>query len=313
MRVLCVLLFAFVAYPSLGTAQELARVLRVTADNDYFDFWLPPGRRPDDNYTQGARLLWDVTSAPRFMRRLVCSERPACGTSIEVGQEIYTPSIDAPLPVPGERPYAGWLYSRASVRAGDTRGLRSVEITLGVTGRPSLAESAQTAFHRLIPGFRRPLGWSHQLPTEVAIAVRAGKEWYLAPPGSIGRAMDVVPVADATLGTLRTALGVGGRFRLGTGLAHPWLASGAPQRLGIYGFVGSRGEAVARDLFLDGSTFRKSQHVARESTLSEWERGVAISAGRLAVEYRAVTRGREYRSGPPSHSYGALSVQWVYR
>lgn len=69
-------------------------------------------------------------------------------------------------------------------------------------------------------------------------------------------------------------------------------------------------EAVARDLFLDGSTFRRSVHVAREPIIGSWERGVGVRLSRLGVEYRAVTQSKEYGTGPPTHSFGAISISW---
>jgi hypothetical protein len=160
--------------PSVTTdAQGLSRATRLTEDNDYFNFWLPPRVRSDDNYTQGARLTWDFASVPRFAHKLLCRSEAACGATVEVGQEIYTPTVDSEWPIIGERPYAGWLYGRGEVRAGKPRTMRSVDIIVGLTGPPSLAEAVQNGFHHLIPGFRQPLGWANQLPTEIGFGIRA--------------------------------------------------------------------------------------------------------------------------------------------
>lgn len=296
-----------------AAAQALARTVHIVADNDYFTFWRAPHRRADDNYTQGARVTWDAAGTPGIVRRLVCPHGRSCGTAFEFGQEMYTPTLDAPMPIPGERPYAGWLYGRATVVGGTARTRRSLGVTLGVTGRPSLAAQTQEAFHRLVPGFRRPLGWAHQLATEPAFALRAEQTWRIAPPGPGGRVADVVTTADAAIGTLRTAAGAQGRARLGAGLAHPWLAPAAPGRWSVYLFAGARGEAIARDLFLDGSTFRSSPRVTRAMLVSEWERGVGARIARLTTEYRAVSRGREYRTGPREHTYGAMTLSWAIR
>src|SRR3954471_4982954 len=87
-------------------AQQPARSLRATVENDALDFWLPPDKRPDDNYTHGARIGWDPGGTPARARRLICRGGNACGTSVEIGQEIYTPTRDADLPLRGERSYA---------------------------------------------------------------------------------------------------------------------------------------------------------------------------------------------------------------
>jgi hypothetical protein len=292
-----------------AAAQELARSVRVTVENDYFDFWIPPDQRPDENYTHGTRVSWDIGARPAIARRLLCDARRACGSELEIGQELYTPVRNAMQPEPGDRPHAGWLYAHLSSVGADARTLRSLGVTLGVTGPPSLAAQAQRAFHAKV-GFRAPLGWDQQLPTEIAVALLATRAWRVAPPGRAGTIADVVPTAQATLGTLRTSLGAGARLRLGSDLSHPWLVVPQSGPASVHVFVGVRGEAIGRDLFLDGSTFRSSVRVAKSPLVSEWERGVGLRVDRLSMEYRAVTRGREYRTGPASHSYGGISVSW---
>jgi hypothetical protein len=291
-------------------AQALARSVRVTAENDYFDFWRRPDERPDDNYTQGARVAVDLTAPPPVIRRFFCGTRFLCGSSLEVGQEMYTPTDDAVQPLPGERPYAGWLYARGIANAATPRSRRSLELTLGVTGPASLAAQTQEAFHHWVPGFRRPLGWSNQLPTEVAGALRLEGARYLATTGGARRWTDLVPAAHLTLGTLRTAVGLSARARVGIALTHPWLADAGTRWWEAYMLLGGQAEAVGRDLFLDGSTFRRSIHVTREPVVGGWERGAGVRLGRLSVEYRAVTQSREYRTGPVTHPFGGISMSW---
>lgn len=312
MRPIPAVVIAILTCSSASPAQELVRSARITFDNDYLVFWVPPRQRTDDNYTQGARAALDLAVTPRFVRR-VCVRRSACGTTVEVGQEIYTPTVDAPTPQPGERPYAGWLYTRAAARGGTARAAHGVSLTIGVTGPPSLAESVQKSLHRRIPGFRTPLGWDHQLPTEIAFAIRIDRTWRLAPAGAAAQWVDFVPSADMTLGTLRAAVGAGGRIRAGTDLVQPWLARPTHRWLALSAFVGGRADAIARDLFLDGSTFRESVRVERVPIVGGWERGVGLRLRRFRAEYRAVTRSREYRTGPRAHTHGSLTAHWTIR
>ena len=107
------------------------------------------GAPPDYDYTHGTRVAAAWAGAPAWVRRAT-GRRPACrdaaarqlgcvATALEVGQEIYTPRRDAPRPVPGERPYAGWLYASAAVRTVSPGRVRAAGIEVGVTGAPSLA------------------------------------------------------------------------------------------------------------------------------------------------------------------------------
>lgn len=161
------------------------------------------------------------------------------------------------------------------------RSRRSVELTLGVTGPASLAVQTQEAFHHWVPGFRRPLGWSNRLPTERAGALRLERARYLAATGEARRWADLVPAAHLTLGSLRTAVGLSARARVGIDLTHPWLADAGARWWEAYIFLGGQAEAVGRDLFLDGSTFRRSIHVTHEPVVGDWERGAGVRRGVL--------------------------------
>lgn len=255
------------------------------------------------------RIAWSPSSVPSVGRTIVCRKGAPCGLMLEMGQEMYTPTIDAPRPLAGQRPYAGWLYGRIVVRAGNDRSARSAGVTAGVTGPASFAESVQESFHKQF-GFRRPLGWKYQLATEPAFAITADQSWRIAPK-SLARFVDIVPVGAVSLGTLRTSASAAARLRLGTSLDHPWIAERPQNRLAVQLFLGGRMEAVAHDLFLDGNTFKTSVHVDAKWNRSSWERGIRIGFGRGRVEYGVVTRDREYTTGPLSHTYSSLGVNWA--
>ncbi|MGE5749961.1 MAG: lipid A-modifier LpxR family protein, partial [Gemmatimonas sp.] len=214
-------------------AQQLAKAVRISDDNEYFNFWIPPIDRPDNNYTQGLKVSWPSSSVPSFGRRVVCRKVAACGLNIEIGQEMYTPTFDSPAPELGARPYAGFLYGRFDLRAAERHSSRAVSFVVGLTGEPSLAESAQILFHRYF-GFRRPQGWKYQLGAEPAFAVSAEQAWRIA-PGAAGRFVDFIPTVEVLAGTLRTSARAGGRVRVGTSLDHPWLASSVNRRVAVQG------------------------------------------------------------------------------
>jgi lipid A 3-O-deacylase len=292
-----------------GHGQQLARSSRMTVENDAFDFWLPPDKRPDDNYTHGTRVAWDRVGAPTTLRRVICRQRADCGAVLEVGQEIYTPTKDSNLPLLGERSYAGWLYARGGVVAATATTRRDVAMIVGVTGPASLAENVQDWFHSTNRRLRTPLGWKYQLPTEPDMAVQLAQSWYLTPAGDGSRWVDVVPVTHAIIGTLRTAVGAGGRLRLGVDLDHPWLVDPAPRKVAAFVFAGANGEVVGRDLFIDGDTFRPSLRRNHKPLVGNWERGLGLRLARIGVDYRIVTLSKEYAAAP-IHTYGGITVSW---
>ncbi|HEX6973822.1 MAG TPA: lipid A deacylase LpxR family protein [Vicinamibacterales bacterium] len=195
---------------------------------------------------------------------------------------------------------------------GTARERTSVSLTVGVTGPPSLAGSTQREFHHLIPGFYEPIGWEHQLPTEPAFALAAARSWRIAPVGPAGRHVDLVPAIGGSMGTLRTGGAAGIRMRAGTSLAHPWHASDRPA-LAPYVFAGASAEAVIWDLFLDGTVFRQSLSTTHKPLVGQWEYGAGVWVHRFGLEYGSVTRTRQFRAGPPTHTYGSFRLSWTLR
>ncbi|HEX5869628.1 MAG TPA: lipid A-modifier LpxR family protein [Longimicrobium sp.] len=138
--------------------------VEVTIDNDLLGLRGADDPPPDHEYTHGLAVSWDA-------RRPGGAGR---GARWEVGQRIYTPRRDASELVPGERPYAGWLYG-AWERRTTSEGTRSrLRIEAGVTGRPSRAEPVQGAFHRIA-------GYQEQLGLGAPARLRAGRHPLLRP------------------------------------------------------------------------------------------------------------------------------------
>src|SRR5690349_8815106 len=92
--------------------------VRLVLENDLFSPH-PLGREaPDYDYTAGTRLSWASPRTEWWAKHLgAAGDSARVRTVWEVGQEIYTPRNDAPAPLPGERPYAGWLYGSVTAEA----------------------------------------------------------------------------------------------------------------------------------------------------------------------------------------------------
>ncbi|HEX8907010.1 MAG TPA: lipid A-modifier LpxR family protein, partial [Longimicrobiaceae bacterium] len=169
---------AFVLALGAAPAPAQVRDVRLVLDNDAYDFWIPISERPDYDYTNGVDLSMEMAGGPLWSHRLAphaarCSGREspdsACtSTTFSFGQKIFTPRVDSVTPVPGQRPYAGWLYLSAAGHVSTARSRRSVGVEIGVTGPPSLGKAIHTGWHRLT-GFWAPQGWDNQLGFEPGI------------------------------------------------------------------------------------------------------------------------------------------------
>lgn len=286
---------------AIAPAGEARAQVRLTVDNDLFGPRGVDDAPPDYEYTHGTRI--EVFSdrargwaAPLGLRTPSCGEAAAGArclrTRYEAGQRIYTPRNDAAEPLPGERPYAGWLYAAAAAEEAGPRGTRSVGLEVGVTGPPSLAERVQTELHRLA-GYRPQLGWRNQLRFEPAFALRYAERRVAASVADGRFSAALAPEWDAALGTLRTAAAAGVRGSAGVG--------------GAYLEGALRQEWVARDLFLDGNTFQGGPRVTKRPFVAQAELGLGIRVRRVEARYRAIWRGREYRTQTEPHRYGSLT------
>ncbi len=262
-----------------GAAQRL-RAVEVRWDNDILAV-RGTGAPADYDYTQGLTLTAELAGAD--------ASRPVLRLS--AGQRIYTPRRDGPETVPGERPYAGWLFSAAELSTSRAGTEHRVGVEIGMTGPAALGEPVQNGIHRLT-GSTRQEGWDHQLGPELAGVVRYGAAW----PRQAG-GVRVRPRVEAGAGTRWT--GAAGGVEASVGGPRGWRAEG-----------GVRQEWVARNLFLDGNTFRRSVRAEKRAWVSEAAAAVGYRFPRWEVEYRFVIRGREYDAQPRPHAYGSLALTW---
>ncbi|HEU4785967.1 MAG TPA: lipid A deacylase LpxR family protein [Gemmatimonadaceae bacterium] len=298
---------------ALSAPDHSPKTFSLRADNDAFDFWMLPWNRPDEDYTSGVHLDYDGGDAPRWSHGLMKGRGECvvhartCRTSrLELGQDIYTPSVDVndPHAAAAARPNAGWLYLAQSARALSEERLDEFTLTLGVTGPPSLARMTQRLAHEAAPEFNRPTDWSHQIAFEPGAILRYEQQrraWsaHGSPVGA-----DVIPTGGVSLGNVLTAADAGLRIRSGWNLAHPWLPE--PPSAGFTIDGGVSAQAIARNLFLDGNTFERGPRVGHEPFVGTADLGVELTYRALSLEYRAVNQTRAYAAGPKWHPWASM-------
>lgn len=289
---------------------------RLVADNDYFNFWQPVRQRPDKEYTQGIHLTRSFRprrSLPRWLPgHLGCAGgAPDCPwVTMALSQEIYTPTHDSENLQPGERPYAGWLAVSASVERHRASQMAELKVTVGITGPLSLAEFAQTRIHRLL-GYRKPLGWAGQIPTEPGLGVEYRRaDQLLRVGGESGLGMRVGALTGGRLGTFAVDGSAGLHVTLGLAPSAPRPVDLSPrtQRVSLHVSGSFRLDGVLRNEFLQGTLFRSSPGVPVRHLVPEGSVGVQVRLGRVALGWNAVRRGREYPTADGGHTYSSLTV-----
>jgi lipid A 3-O-deacylase len=285
--------------------------LTLRVDNDAFDFWMLPWNRPDEEYSSGVHITYDGGDAPWWSRHFIsgaqCTVRSiACRTSrLEIGQDMYTParSADQPVAAPGSRRNAGWLYLSQTARSLQQSRSDELTVTLGVTGPPSLGEFTQKVAHSVAPSFNRPADWSDQIAFEPGVILRYEQRWR-APLSERSIGIDVIPRWAANIGNVSTDAEAGLQTRIGWHLRHPWLPADGPLELAL--IAGASGRVVARDLFLDGNTFRSDHDVGHETFVGSGELGIELRFRHLLLAYRAENDTRSYANGPKWHPWASM-------
>ncbi|MDZ4778059.1 MAG: lipid A deacylase LpxR family protein [Alphaproteobacteria bacterium] len=327
---------AMIATPAFAEdrPEEVKGTLTLVGENDS----LSSGA--DRNYTSGIKLTYisPVNVIPKWVRNLdgltraVTNARPSF-FGVAVGQSIFTPQDISLNPAPAnQHPYAGFLYAQIlmaaeeNVVARDPRFVDLYELEFGMVGPSAQGQEAQSSIHQLL-GAPEPLGWESQLHDEFAFAVSLERRWraekvFERLPFDLE--VDAAPGIGVTLGTLRTEAKVGAAFRLGQHLSDdygpPRVRPGlsgvgyfkASQPFSWYFFGGVEFRAVARNLFLDGNTFRDSPSVERRPFVVDVQAGVAVQTGDWRLAYTYVTRTEEFEGQGEQQDFGALALSWRF-
>jgi hypothetical protein len=77
-------------------------------------------------------------------------------------------------------------------------------------------------------------------------------------------------------------------------------------------FAGVEGRAVARDIFLDGNTFRDSPSVDKENFVGDFEIGIAATYGSMRASFTQIYRTKEFKGQKGNDRFGAISLSWRF-
>ncbi len=292
--------------------------IRVTADNDAFNFWLPPWARTDREYTSGVSGSLDFPGRIGWLRLPGRLESRRSGRegfsrthSYAVGQAIYTGEAVANGDAArSTRPNAGWLYLELAEQDSSDRVIEEFRLAVGVVGPPALGERMQRFFHSLAPEYQRPVDWQRQLPTEPAFVARYARTSRLAAFGNGARWSGRIDTrAGAALGTVLTSVSGGATARVSIPLGPP-LGERRGRWPRIEFGAEAHAHAVVRDEFVDGSFFRTSERLARTPFQDEERASLTLHWSQLSVGYRATRRSLQYRGQPSPAAWGTLATEW---
>lgn len=310
-------------------SRDRARIA-VTEENDKF------ASNNDRNYTQGIAFSYltpDVSGDGDWSRPFdaISSVLPILDGdgkrkySFFIGQSIFTPTdVNTYELVPDERPYAGWLYVGTSMlQESNENNLENLEFQLGIIGPWALGRQAQNGFHRLF-GMDISRGWDNQLSNEPGIVVSYERKWRFGQELGSGFAIDVIPEAGASVGNVFTYAQTGAIFRFGQDIdvdygpnhIRPNISGTSwfdGDRLdgdfGWYLFAGGGGRAVARNITLDGNTWKDSHSIGKETFVGDLVFGAsAYWSSDIKLDLAVTHRTKEYEGQADTDTFGMINL-----
>jgi hypothetical protein len=318
-----------------------SEIISLYFENDFFF-------KSDDLYTNGVKLSWTSAELESYRGRsglgawalAIMDRYPDMTTpddrrylSLSLGQNIYTPeNTEETEWIKDDRPYAGLIYLGVGVTVRGEAVLNHGEAVFGLVGPNAHAEWTQSVIHDLFEN-DKPRGWDNQLENEPVLNLYGERRWQVVRSGSgNGAAYEVFAHTGAGLGNLFIGVNSGLQLRLGwrlpddfgTRLIRPGpdtrIAQGGDtpggktglHRIGAHLFVGARGDAVLRNLTLDGNTTGSGPGVEKEPLVGTLMVGVGLNLGRWEITLAHVYQTREYESQSAHSEYGSIVASFVY-
>lgn len=328
------------AYPDDAKPSGKASTFVFYLENDFFS-------GTDRHYTNAVKFSYiskdlrkenNGDGLPSWARRVLektrISDREIFHHNIAVslGQNIYTPrEISEEALIEDDRPYAGWTYLSTALQSQSQNVLNSLELSLGIVGPSALAEESQEIFHGWFET-TEPEGWDNQLKDEPGLMLTF-QRFQRSLHQSVGDrfAWDVIPHAGLTLGNVFTYANLGSEVRFGynlpadfgTSLIRPGGGTSIPvsmadprlkSRMDFSWslFAGFDGRAVARNIFLDGNTFRDSHSVDKKYFVADVYAGISLVYKKIRLTYTQVYRTEEFHGQDSGQGFGSVTMAVMF-
>ncbi len=298
--------------------------ISVSIENDLI------GGGTDQYYTSGLRLSYfNVNTDYPPVFDTIADAIPTfdlnetTSTYFTIGQNIYTPDdITIAAPQSDDRPWAGFLYGSVGLLTLEDNHVDELEFTLGVVGPESLAENTQKFVHKHLSDSPKPRGWDNQLGFEPGLILSAQRRWPRVIDADIGDYyLRAEPNINASIGNIYTYAGAGLGFSFGPDddiiedrppRVRPAMPGSGyfdtPDRNWSWSiFAGVDGRAVARNIFLDGNTFKDSPSVDKKPLVADFTAGLTTTLDRYRIAYSINKRTEEFDGQNGDSVFGSVT------
>ena len=306
----------------------------ITYENDAFGLI----DKSDDGYTSGMAGSWgydpvgsfDELNLPQFIRiisqnsYLNQGEERTYAVAYSIAQGMYTPTdLEEEEVVEDDRPYAGTVLWTPKIYSYNNKRSDSLSLSLGLAGPLSLAGASQIAMHKAI-GAEIPQGWDNQINSEPLVRLTAEHiERFLHADLFSDVGFDTNLFTQAGIGNLRSNLGAGLIFRLGTYLdesfafVNPIASRGGNMMPGTIKnqfswqlFLSVYGQYVFNDLTLEGNTFKESHGVELIHDQAVLSFGASMNFGRFGLIFSTQRSTNTFEGQVDHGSFGAATLSY---
>jgi hypothetical protein len=314
--------------------RKVSNRVKNSDDRNYLSFSFENdliGGGTDENYTNGVRLSYfDVeTKVPIIIDDLAelvptFDINPTTSTVFTIGQNLYTPQD---ISISGlqrdDRPYAAWLYGTVGLTTITKNHIDELEFTAGVVGPEALGEQTQKLVHKNVPKSPDPQGWDHQLEFEPGLNTSWRRRWPVWKTHNIGDfRLRVEPNINIALGNIYTYAGTGATVtfapfddriqdtppRVQPAMAGTGFFDSPDNEFSWMLFAGIDGRAMARNIFLDGNTFKDSHSVDKKYLVGDANIGASIAYDDYRLSYTLNYRTKEFDGQDDPSIFGSLTL-----
>ncbi len=241
--------------------------------------------------------------------------------TIDLTHQLHTPYDTKSTVAPrGDYPYSAIMMATGGLTSDTATHRSALTVGIGMIGPSAGGQSMQNGFHDLI-GQGRNRGWGRQIGNEPVVQITSSRVYRVKLVTVGPLETDLLPDLTAGVGTVRDYIETGMTVRLGQGLdadfgvarLRPGLSGGdgfRPSRdVGWYVFAGVDGQAVLRDITIDGDVFRNGPHAKRQVFMGEAQGGFGLLVLGARVTYTHVVQTEQFKSQKGGlHQFGSLAV-----
>ena len=288
--------------------------------------------RTDRAYTQGAQLYAlmhrDDVNDSWLQIPFMSSYSREHFISFSLAQQMFTPDdLNVTAAIPGQQPYAGWLYFQSALHQTSERHLDTLSLKLGIVGQHAYMEHVQGFIHWLI-GSPDPEGWGNQLGSKPGIQLDYLHKWRFVPDDFWSLETDIIPFVSGEFGNVAIEGSGGGQWRVGYNIPNDFGDSPMDEygnngvlttdtlhfrhtsNWSYYFNFGVGASVVLYDYFLDGTTLNGEQLVEKYYGRLFGTYGATLRYRAFSMSYMRTHYSPLYTEQNAHTNYGSL--QMVY-